>query len=576
MKKLLFIALLITSINSYVCSQVITHGPEIENKEDRLLTKILDGDSTCFFTYRLNIVDGVRYLKIEKYDKATMNVLYSENIADNEVDLNNIFSVGNKLYFFYHYFSGSASVLYFKEVSADGKLMPDKGLVAETSTDDIELKEVEIIQNEEKTKFGVRASYINKRTGKFQIDFMVINAISFLKESTKTIKEGDLGYNYTEKENFDKCYKRTKFWGLCMDKNNTIYYGFNYIDRNPQTKVKLNNYKIIVCPTNEEKPGIVEIGFEMSYKVQDISITPNNNNEVVFAGFFQEAIKKSGPDEMQHGVFGYTINAKTRKITANVSTDFDEHLMKAMNSCMDKAKEARYKVDYSFLRGGNVFIVGEMYGIAQDYTVVPVAGPSGGQVATTRKTTQHYRDVVIAKYNVAGRFEWIKSLPLKTNVYNTVGDNLFYSGLGLPPFAGIKNIGQDEIKEYVAFATDDKIYILNNEQKDNLKIIANPKYKPGDLRYSTDIPGTNFVYSSISIDDGKMAHNLIFQNKPFCFAASPYTLYSEQQIFLDTYHHIKVFNYPIEFEMPFLYNKDGVFVYTHQKGKDRFSKVKFD
>ena len=130
--------------------------------------------------------------------------------------------------------------------------------------------------------------------------------------------------------------------------------------------------------------------------------------------------------------------------------------------------------------------------------------------------------------------------------------------------------------EYISFANQNKIYVLNNESPFNLKIYSNPKHRPESILFYNNIVSSNLVFSSINMDDGSIEHKLLFQNKQFCFAPSPYIFYSEKTFILDTYHHVKVYHSSFEKEEPFLKCSDGVIIYTHQDGKDRFSKVKFD
>ena len=155
--------------------------------------------------------------------------------------------------------------------------------------------------------------------------------------------------------------------------------------------------------------------------------------------------------------------------------------------------------------------------------------------------TYNYRDVLITKQNSKGDFEWFKNSPLRIDLELNFG--LVY-------------------KQYIAVATDKNIFILNDEYGKNMKRIMKGDYSPDDLTSIKEFPGSNFVSTSFATSDGKMEHKLIFENDGFTFAPCltnklTFMPSSKSDLFIP-------------------YKPKEIIIYTDNRGKDSFSKIKFD
>jgi hypothetical protein len=189
-------------------------------------------------------------------------------------------------------------------------------------------------------------------------------------------------------------------------------------------------------------------------------------------------------------------------------------------------------MDYIIPIGDNVYFIGEQY----SEQVVTTYNAN----THTTSTTYHYlyMDVIIAKVNSSGEFEWIKNSPLRNALV-----------LSYPHV----------FKQYIAVPTANAIYIINNENAKNMAIYKKPDYKPRDFKTMSGIHGSNFVCNTISLADGANTHSLIFNNKTYCFA--PIQERNPQ------------FMPPSDTEIYVKGDDNEIYVYTENKGKDKFVKL---
>ncbi len=150
-----------------------------------------------------------------------------------------------------------------------------------------------------------------------------------------------------------------------------------------------------------------------------------------------------------------------------------------------------------------------------------------------------YMDVIIAKLNAEGKFEWVKNTPLRNKIELEEHKHVF--------------------KQYIATASSKAIYIMNNEHVKNISIYERPDYSPEDFKPSTNIHGTNFVCASIALETGAINRELIFCNEDYCFAP----IQERNASF-----------YPPSATEIFIKGEGNeIYIYTEDRGKDRFSKI---
>lgn len=540
MEKLYILLLMLLAFSAK--AQIITNGPDLKNEKDRLVTKIIDGNDSCFFTYRLRTKGEDTYFMIEKYNKKTLVKIFATDL-DFGNNLENILAVEDKLYIFFKRFNEEEKKmsLLFQVISEEGKLLPDKGEVLTVETSSSNFVDFDIIQNPDRSKFIVKASYRSGKTDEYQTNFLFLDPLSFRILEKRSIGQKFFTTNSTLENFLEKYYKGIEFMDFTIDSASTIYYG--YICH--ESKGIAARITVIIIPSGEKKPELVEMNFLPSTTIK-AKYTRNNNNELIVAGFFKRIEKQKGHDGIFHGIFGFTINLSSYKITSSSINDFDELTLDALDAKSIRADNTENKLDYIFANGKNVFIVGEQFELKR---IIQPASAGTGSLSFNQK----YMDVIIAKYDPIGKFEWIKNTPFR------------YSAL---------NVGHNELAEYIAFASDKKIYILNNESPFNTKMYSSKNYKPSQLLFHSTIRGTNCVYSSVTFDEGKIEHKLILYNDKFCF--SPESNLLQTLNTLGTHVNYSIIykdKSNIEQEELFLKDNKAVYLFTHQKGMDRFVKM---
>lgn len=103
------------------------------------------------------------------------------------------------------------------------------------------------------------------------------------------------------------------------------------------------------------------LGFDEDYYVSDIEFSQTKENEVVIGGFLKDVIERKGRDLVQVGIFSFRVNKSDLKINNKAIKIFDDKILKALESTPAKSKRYKYKLDYIFSVGSDVYYVGEQY-----------------------------------------------------------------------------------------------------------------------------------------------------------------------------------------------------------------------
>jgi len=279
----------------------------------------------------------------------------------------------------------------------------------------------------------------------------------------------------------------------------------------------------------------VDLAFDDDYYVKDVEFSKTPNSEVVVGGFLKDVIERKGRDLVKVGIFSFTINQSSAAIVTKTVKMFDDQLLAALESSAKKSRYFKYKLDYIFPVGKDVYYVGEQY---QEQMVTTY----NSQTKTTQTRWEYeYMDVIVAKLNAKGEFEWIKNTPMRNNM-TLSSPHVF--------------------KQYIAIPTAKAIYILNNEHEKNIKIYQKPDFEPKDIKSMSGIHGSNFVYTSVALSNGATDHQLIFNNEDYCFAPI------QERNFQ--------FMPPSDTEIYVPGKGNDIYIYTEDRGKDRFSRIKLN
>lgn len=112
-------------------------------------------------------------------------------------------------------------------------------------------------------------------------------------------------------------------------------------------------------------------------------------------------------------------------------------------------------------------------------------------------------------------------------------------------------------------ATSKNLYILNDDHPKNIERYQKDDFEPSDLKTVSGIHGSNFVCNTMSLLDGKVINRtVLMKNDDYCFAPI-----QERNI---------QFIPPSDCEIFVPSKNNEIYIYTEDRGKDRFAKIKFD
>jgi len=532
----------------------VSNGPNLANDKNSKMNRMLGGDDNSFYCYRVRSKGKGTSFIVEKYDKVSLKPVFSKemNVEDEKkTKIEDVeYAKGNVFVFRRQYDkAGDKMTLFFQTVSSDGKVDPTLKEVVTINSDHYEFVDFDIYPSPAQNKFLIKAAHKANKTDTYTTDLILMDAVSMKKVWTKTINQrlsSDADNLWMAAFSSLKN-KELDFAGIYLDETDNVFYAYSekQLDANGKNAGYLFKMGILLAKDNQ--PTVVDLPFDDKYYVKDVQFMKANNGNVVLGGFLKDVIERTGKDETKAGIFNFSINPQTKTVVSKTVKFFDQHLMESLEAVKKsgKQKDFKYRMDYILPVGKDVYYVGEMY---QRYSSSTFGG-SGAGVAMSMMSnskveyTIQYMDYIVAKLNASGQFEWITNVPFRTHLVQS----------SLPP---------PMYKQYFAYATNKGVYILNDEHAKNLEIYKKPGFAPKMFKDFTGVHGSNFVCQMVSLTDGKLTRTLLFNNKTYCFA--PIQEKNPQ------------FRPPVDCEIFVPSKNNELFIYTENKGLDRFAKLKLD
>ncbi len=516
------------AISSIALGQAtMTNGPGLENDRDSKMNRMLGGDDNSFFAYRVRSKGKGTSFFIEKYDKKTLKPVFSKEVSleeENKTKIEDVLYTDGKVFIFRRQYDKKADkmTLFYQTVTSAGVVNNQLKEVVSYTSDHYEFVSFDIIANPAKTKFLIKASHKADKKDNYKTDLILMDVVSEKKLWTKNS-------NINGTDDF------TGFIGFMLDDADNVYYGYSYEAKGSTEKERRYGLSMGIVDANAQAATVVELPFDDNYLVSDIEFSKNNTNEITIGGFLKDVIERKGRDLVKIGIFNFKIDLATKKVKSKTVKTFDDQLLTALESNPRRSKYFKYKLDYIIPVGDISYYVGEQY---QEQMVVERT-----QYGYNVYWTYEYMDVIVAKLNAKGEFEWIKNSPLRVNVDRQNYKHLF--------------------KQYIALATSKNLYILNDDHPKNIERYAKADFEAKDLKSVRGIHGSNFVCNTMSLQDGKVTERkVLMENEDYCFA--PVQERNPQ------------FIPPSDCEIFVQSKNNEIFIYTEDKGQDRFSKIKFD
>jgi hypothetical protein len=433
--------------------------------------------------------------------------------------------------------------LFFQTVSSSGVVSNQLKEIVTINSDHFEFVDFDIYPNPSQTKFIIKASHKANKTDSYKTDFILMDAAGMKKVWTKTVNQKlhsgggfNIGVSLFGGFGGGAETEGVGFIGLYLDDKDNIYWGYNGLAKTSTDKEKRYRLNVYTLNSADQTPKQLELTFDDDYLVSDIEFSKSNDNEIVVGGFIKDVIERKGRDLVKCGIFSFKVNLTNNSVAAKTFKFFDDNMLTALESNPRRSKYFKYKLDYILPVGDAVYYVGEQY--SEQY--VQNYNSNGG--SSSSYWAYEYMDVIVAKLNAKGEFEWIKNSPLRNEM------RMSFSHV---------------FKQYIAVATTKNLYILNDDHPKNIERYQKADFEPKDLKSVQGIHGSNFVCNTMSLKDGQVTNRaVLMKNDDYCFAP----IQERNPQFIP----------PSDCEIFVPSKNNEIFIYTEDKGQDRFSKIKFE
>jgi hypothetical protein len=560
--KLKTLTTCLLSLGSMAFAQVqMTDGPALENDKNNKMNRMLGGDDNSYYCYRIRSKGKGTSFFVEKYDKKTLKPLFSKEISlgeENNTKIEDVEYSEGSVFIFRRQYDKKADkmTLFYQTVTSAGVVSDQLKEILTVSSDHYEFVDFDIYPNPSHTKFAIKASHKANKADTYKTDLILMDAASQKKVWTKTVDQnlnasGSWGAGFAasffgiDPTKFDSY----GYIGLFLDKNDNIYYCVTELAKSSTEKEKKYKLKVYSLSAADQKPKQLDLGFDDDYYVKDIEFSKTSDNELVIGGFLKDVVERKGRDLVKVGIFSFKVNTSSNTVAAKTVKFFDDKLLKDLESNPSRSRYFKYKLDYIIPVGDAVYYIGEQYS-EQYYQNSNSSGFGGmgsfgmGGFGMNNGYYQYeYMDVIVAKLNSKGEFEWIKNSPLRQNDRVNGAAHVF--------------------KQYIAVATSKNLYILNDDHPKNIERYEKADFEPKDLKTVSGIHGSNFVCNTMSLANGNITkRTVLMKNDDYCFA--PIQERNPQ------------FMPPSDTEIFAPGANNEIYIYTEDKGQDRFSKIKFD
>lgn len=531
---------------------VMSNGPELENDRDNKMNRMLGGDDNSFYSYRVRSKGKGTSFFVEKYDKKTLKPVFSKEInlgEEGDTKIEDVEYANGNVFIFRRQYDKKADkmTLFFQTVSSAGVVSNDLKEITVVNSDHYEFVDFDIYPNPSQTKFVIKSSHKADKKAEYTTDFILMDAVSMKKTWTKTVNQklfSGGGFNSTDAllAAFTTIAIKSEaegvgFLGLHLDNNDNIYWGFNALAKTATEKEKRYRLHLFTLNAADQKEKDLELTFDDDYLVNDIEFSKTSENEIVVGGFIKDVIERKGRDLVKCGIFSFKVNLASNNVAAKTFKFFDDKMLTALESNARRSRYFKYKLDYIIPVGDATYYVGEQYN--EFY----VKNSSNSYGSASGNWHYEYMDVIIGKLNSKGEFEWIKNSPLRNEMILGQVAHVF--------------------KQYIAIATPKNLYILNDDHPKNIERYQKADFEPKDLKSVRGIHGSNFVCNTVSLKDGSVTErNILMKNEDYCFAP----IQERNPQFIP----------PSDCEIFVPSKNNEIFIYTEDKGQDRFSKIKFE
>lgn len=558
--KFLFILSILFCYSVKLNSQAeIINGPALDNDRDSRMNRLLKGEGDDFYAYRVRSRGKGTSFFVEKYSKAALTPVFSREINlnfENDTKIVDVeYSSGNVFVFRSQYNKDENKLyVFYQTVSSKGNFSETLKEISNITTSKSRFSSVHVYPNPSQTKFLIKISYKKDKDSPYKTDFILIDAVNQKKLWSKTVTEKlftntegksyyyiSSGAYYASGVMIEQ--EDIGFIGMHLDDEDNVYYAVSSPAKNWTENDQHFVLNVGIFKAKDTEPKTIELSFSSDYFIRDVEFVKTNKNEMSVGGFLKETTERKGADLVKVGVFNFSIDLESYSVKSKSLKLFDDEILKALESNVKRSRYFKYKLDYMMPIGDDIYFVGEQYKEEMYVTQRGTVGVHGGTSGTTDADWRYeYMDVIIAKLNKSGQFEWVKNLPLRQKVIMTSAPHVF--------------------KQYIAFGTSNFIYMLSDDHPKNIELYEKADYEPKDLKTVSGIHGSNFVCNQLNLKTGEIKRKVLMKNEDYCFAP----IQERNPSFIP----------PSDCEIFVPSGKNEIYIYTEDAGRDRFAKIKFD
>jgi hypothetical protein len=484
-----------------------------------------------------------------RYTKITYNDRQATTVSN--TSLTTAYAQGNVFIFRRQYDKKADKMtLFFQTVSSEGVVSNQLKEITNVNSDHYEFVDFDIYPNPAQTKFIIKSSHKANKADSYKTDFILMDVVSMKKVWTKTVDQklfsgGGVSFGAVAMAaifggGIKSESEGVGFLGLHIDNKDNLYWGFNGLAKTATEKEKRYRLHLFTLNAADQKEKDLELTFDDDYLVSDIEFSKTGENDIVIGGFIKDVIERKGRDLVKCGIFSFKVNVSNNTVAYKTFKFFDDNMLTALESNPRRSRYFKYKLDYILPVGDATYYVGEQY---SEQWVENSSNSMGAMAGNNGKWVYEYMDVIVAKLNAKGEFEWIKNSPLRQVV----------------ELGNISHV----FKQYIAVATSKNLYILNDDHPKNIERYQKADFEPKDLKTVRGIHGSNFVCNTMSLKDGSITNRkVLMKNEDFCFAP----IQERNPQFIP----------PSDCEIFVPSVNNEIYIYTEDRGQDRFSKIKFD
>jgi hypothetical protein len=445
----------------------IKEGVVLDVEKGAEFDRVIGSDNNSFFVYRVKTKGAGTHYFVEKYDKKTLNMTFSQDLKLEEFPNANLdpkrtsswtIMGENKVYVFFPVYAkqDQRKILVLRAISKSGQLdnfkevdsNPERGadFYVKTSPDSSKFLIINELQLPAKAQ---------------EVKATLYNASDFSKIWTKTLPDG---------------YKDSGIRSSSYVVNNegAVAFYFYYMKDFANEEV---GGAISVMAKDNDQSSAVELDLPKPKEPYLLEMKFTNNKELACAGIFRDNAKRATKEKKLRnaGVFYYFVNTAEMSLTSSGNDYFPADVTHDLTYNSPDGKEPGEKY-YSSSQlevvDGNYYLLSEH---GYDY--------SDG--------ARYRREIIVSKINSSeGKVEWTRLLQKystdKSGLYNVLG----HGG---------------------------KLYIFCLEHPDAEKKLAGGKtFDPGKYPVASGISGPNVLAYEID-EAGKVKRNIIYKNEGFCY-----------------------------------------------------------